>query len=353
LVITAEVEYANDLDTDNNEAQAAATLKEPNVAPVENLTAEVADGGVALAWSVKDNDATEVFEDFAAYDNGANETGMVGGWTLVNNNGATKGSMFQDLQMSNDGVAGAWEVIKPSEYGITNTTFAGPNGTVEESFVISAYNTDGSSYPDNDDYLISPILSGTAQTISFYANALSVEYGPSSFEVLYSTTDKEVSSFIPVAGASYDLTEAGWNQYQVALPEGAKYFAIHNNTPGEGAFCLAVGNISFLPGSETPESFNIYVDFEIEDSAEETEYLYETEDTDEFHTFSVTAVYADGGESKPVTINWSNGSGIEKIFAAGKDVNVYTIDGKYLGKATSLKGLKGAFIVNNKKVVLK
>ena len=352
LVITAEVEYANDLDTDNNVAEAAATLKEPNVAPVENLTAEVADGGVALAWSVKDNDATEVFEDFAAYDNGANETGMVGGWTLVNNNGATKGGMFQDLQMSNDGVAGAWEVIKPSEYGITNTTFAGPNGTVEESFVISAYNTDGSSYPDNDDYLISPILSGTAQTISFYANALSVEYGPSSFEVLYSTTDKEVSSFIPVAGASYELTEAGWNQYQVALPEGAKYFAIHNNTPGDGAFCLAVGNISFLPGSETPESFNIYVDFEAVDNAEETEYLYETEDTDEAHTFSVTAVYSNG-ESKPVTINWSNGSGIEKIFAAGKDVNVYTIDGKYLGKATSLKGLKGAFIVNNKKVVLK
>ena len=352
LVITAEVEYANDLDTDNNEAQAAATLKEPNVAPVENLTAEVADGGVALAWSVKDNTATEVVEDFAAYDNGANETGMVGGWTLVNNNGATKGGMFKDLQMSNDGIAGAWEVIKPSEYGITNTQFAGPNGTVEESFVISAYNTDGSSYPDNDDYLISPILSGAAQTISFYANALSVEYGPSSFEVLYSTTDKEVSSFIPVAGASYDLTEAGWNQYQVALPEGAKYFAIHNNTPGDGAFCLAVGNISFLPGSETPVSFNIYVDFEAVDNAEGTEYLYETEDTDEFHTFSVTAVYSNG-ESKPVTINWSNGSGIEKIFAAGKDVNVYTIDGKYLGKATSLKGLKGAFIVNNKKVVLK
>ena len=181
----------------------------------------------------------------------------LGDWTLVNNNGASKGSIFNDLSLANDGLVKAWEVMKPSEYGIGNTLFNGPNGSLEEAYLISAYNLDGQSYPDNDDWLISPELPGIAQEISFAIGALDVQYGPSSYEVLVSSTDSEIASFTKVAEGT--LTSAGWNSVTAQLPEGTKYFAIRNNTSGDGAMCVMLGDIKFTANSSaTVASFNIY-----------------------------------------------------------------------------------------------
>ena len=357
VTLTAEVVYENDLNPDNNVDEAVITVKEPTAAAPSNLVAEqTADqaekGEVTLTWTAPaEGAAQEVTEDFTAYENGANETGLVGEWTLVNANGKTKGSLFQDLELANDGLAKAWQVFNPEAYGITNPSFNGPSGSLSESYLISSYNLEGQTYPDNDDWLISPVLTGIAQEISFDISALNVQYGPSSYEVLASSTNTELTSFTKVAGA--ELTTAGWGKVTAQLPEGTKYFAIRNNTPGEGALCVALGNITFQKGGAKAESFNIYVDAAAAgNTTEATAILKELAAGN--HVFAVTAVYANGAESKPVTATLDVTNAINDILSSGKSFTIYTVDGKLINRqATNLNGLKGSYIINNKKVILK
>ena len=246
--------------------------------------------------------------------------------------------------------------MKPSEYGIGNTLFNGPNGSLEEAYLISAYNLDGQSYPDNDDWLISPELPGIAQEISFAIGALDVQYGPSSYEVLVSSTDSEIASFTKVAEGT--LTSAGWNSVTAQLPEGTKYFAIRNNTSGDGAMCVMLGDIKFTANSSaTVASFNIYYNNEKIASVEGDKTTY-TVAADKVEvgtqTFGVSAVYANGAESRVTTATIEIVTGIEQIAADGKPVDVYSIDGKLIrNQAKSLDGLKGLYIVNGKKIMVK
>lgn len=357
VTLTAEVVYENDLNPDNNADEAVITVKEPTATAPSNLvaeqTAEQAEKGeVTLTWTAPaEGAAQEVTEDFTAYENGANETGLVGEWTLVNANGKTKGSLFQNLELANDGLAKAWQVFNPEAYGITNPSFNGPNGSLSESYLISGYNLEGQTYPDNDDWLISPVLTGIAQEISFDISALDVQYGPSSYEVLASSTDTELASFTKVAGA--ELTTAGWGKVTAQLPEGTKYFAIRNTTPGDGALCVALGNIKYQKGGAKAESFNIYVDAATAgNTTEATAILKELAAGN--HVFAVTAVYANGAESKPVTATLDVTNAISEILSSGKSFTIYTVDGKLINRqATNLNGLKGSYIINNKKVILK
>ena len=353
--LTVTVDYENELYPDDNTANTIITVKEPAAAAPENLTAtDKGVDGVDLAWTVVAAGTEEVFENFTSYENGANEA--LGDWTLVNNNGASKGSIFNDLSLANDGLVKAWEVMKPSEYGIGNTLFNGPNGSLEEAYLISAYNLDGQSYPDNDDWLISPELPGIAQEISFAIGALDVQYGPSSYEVLVSSTDSEIASFTKVAEGT--LTSAGWNSVTAQLPEGTKYFAIRNNTSGDGAMCVMLGDIKFTANSSaTVASFNIYYNNEKIASVEGDKTTY-TVAADKVEvgtqTFGVSAVYANGAESRVTTATIEIVTGIEQIAADGKPVDVYSIDGKLIrNQAKSLDGLKGLYIVNGKKIMVK
>ena len=355
VTLTVDVDYENELNPDDNTASTIITVKEPAAAAPENLTAtDKGVDGVDLAWTVVAAGTEEVFENFTSYENGANEA--LGDWTLVNNNGASKGSIFNDLSLANDGLVKAWEVMKPSEYGIGNTLFNGPNGSLEEAYLISAYNLDGQSYPDNDDWLISPELPGIAQEISFAIGALDVQYGPSSYEVLVSSTDSEIASFTKVAEGT--LTSAGWNSVTAQLPEGTKYFAIRNNTSGDGAMCVMLGDIKFTANSSaTVTSFNIYYNNEKIATVEGDKTTY-TVAADKVEvgtqTFGVSAVYANGAESRVTTATIEIVTGIEQIAADGKPVDVYSIDGKLIrNQAKSLDGLKGLYIVNGKKIMVK
>ena len=68
--------------------------------------------------------------------------------------------------------------------------------------------------------------------------------------------------------------------------------------------------------------------------------------------FAVTAIYANGQESKPATINVT--TDIRQLMTDGQPVDVYTIDGKQLrSQVTTLDGLKGIYVVNGRTVVIK
>ena len=69
--------------------------------------------------------------------------------------------------------------------------------------------------------------------------------------------------------------------------------------------------------------------------------------------YAVTAIYADGTESKPVEVNIT--TALDNIENDGKPIDIYTVDGKLVRRqATSLDGLrKGVYVVGNKKVIVK
>ena len=72
------------------------------------------------------------------------------------------------------------------------------------------------------------------------------------------------------------------------------------------------------------------------------------------HTLAVTAVYSGGKESAPATATVNISSGIHEIAIDGKPVDVYTIDGRLVRRqATNLDGLKGLYLIGDRKVFVK
>lgn len=317
----AEVVYAADEDTSDNKSATSDVTAKGNNYPVTTLTGEkdAATGFASLSWeapvlgSGEAIEFTETFED-EAYESFTTES--FGPWTLKNFNDAKTYSIQNATFPGMSGVFGY--ILMDAEAAGLGAGYAGYNGSADLNSgagrCVQAFaHTSGA----NDAWLISPMLSGDAQTIKFMAACLDDTYGPETFEVLYSTTDQEVASFTLVEGASYTAT-LSWVEYTVTLPAGAKYFAIRSTATD--TFVLSVDNITFK-GYVNPNAgleivgYNIYRDGKkINDTpVTETNYL-DTTAPDGLHTYVVTVVY-NRGESKPSNEVTVTTSGVENIDA--------------------------------------
>ena len=84
-----------------------------------------------------------------------------------------------------------------------------------------------------DHWLISPELSGDAQTITFYARQLTAQYGNEKYEVLVSSTNNDPASFL-IVGSTREMTGEDWQEVSVSLPAGspAGVYAVQIGTLG-------------------------------------------------------------------------------------------------------------------------
>ena len=368
VTLKAEVEYENDLNLDNNIDEAVITVKEPTAVAPSNLvaeqTAEQAETGeVTLTWTApaagapaevtEDFDDETVFVPFSLGGITADEhTGAFGDWTLYDGNGLHVYG-FDGLSFTNASEVQAWQVVNPAMISeqFAETYPAHSGNQFLWSFCPADQDASGNNItPAADHWLISPELPGAAQTIGFYARAITDQYGAETFEVLASSTDKNPSSFA-IVGSAYSTTEKEWKSYSVDLPAGTKYFAIRHTA--QDIFGLLIDDVTYATGSVAPESFNIYVDAAAVGNTTETTATLKDLAAGNY-VFAVTAVYANGAESKPVTATLDVTNAISEILNSGKSFTIYTVDGKLINRqATSLKDLKGAYIINNKKVILK
>ena len=108
-----------------------------------------------------------------------------------------------------------------------------------EQSMMSTGTTIDTGTPTNN-WLITPELSGEEQTVSFWVNAPGDEVsrgeqnpnsGPETFDLYYSEDDTNPNSFIKINKDSYEAVY-DWKQYNIDLPEGAKYFAIVHTSTG-------------------------------------------------------------------------------------------------------------------------
>lgn len=342
--LKAEVVFAADNDNTDNTASADVYVKAASAAPVTDLTGEYADGKAALTWKAPESTAETITEDFESYTPW--EISDFGEWSTIDNDLAWAGSPFSNITLPHTGGLYAFIVTNLTEYGLQNA-YPGHSGV---QYLSSFYgkNYNGSEYTNLDNWLVSPELSGKAQTISFWAkntNDKGTTY-PENLNILYSTADKTTSDFTLLK--SVVITSGDWEQVEAELPEGTKYFAIEQKNDAGKSLWLGIDDISYQVDGSDLTGFNIYADSVLVTTVEPTVLTFTA---DAAKTYSVTAVYANGSESLPVTIG--SPTGIESVTTdSTKPATIYTIGGIRVGK--DVKSLpSGIYIVDGKKMVVK
>lgn len=362
VMLVARVEYNEDELMANNQADALMTINEPVLPAPTGLVVSQTAGDLFLSWTAPDTEGvmrvTEDFEDqdiFPEFEMGGisdiERQGAFGEWTLYDGNGLMCYG-FSGFEVPNLGAPMAW-----MPFNTASAILPGEVATVYEprsgsQFMLSTCVSDGDPIPVTDHWLISPELKGGVQEISFFARAITANYGAESFEVLYSTTGNQVDDFISLDNVWLDAVQ--WTEFSFLLPEGAKYFAIRHTA--RDIFGLMLDDITYERGASLPVGYNVYVDGVCVGNTQDVTFtMSATGLADGMHSFAVTAVYSGDRESAPATAELDVSCGIDEItMQEGQPVDVYTIDGRLVRRqATSLDGLKGLYLIGNKKVYVK
>jgi hypothetical protein len=197
---------------------------------------------------------TEGFEDqslFPPFSTGGitaeNHYGLFGDWRLYDSTGGEVWGV-DGTTFTNEGQPHAWFVF--------NATIAGAgidshNGDQYLESICPIPTSEGGTFDGPaDHWLISPVLSGNEQTITFWERTLSETYGNEEYEVLASTTDNNPSSFTSVKKFADATLE--WTERSATLPAGTKYFAIRHYS--NDIFGVLIDDITYErpAGGETP-----------------------------------------------------------------------------------------------------
>ena len=253
---------------------------------------------------------------------------------------------FTQIDGNNDGYV--WEYLFDDEL----KSHSGYGGLQSYSWVPGGV---GAVHVDN--WVVTPraVLNGT---FSFWAAAQDGEWTDEHFAVYVSTTgNKSVDDFTKV---SEEFVATGWPQeYTVDLSsyEGQEgYIAIRHFNSYDN-YALVVDDISFTKAPALPVKYNIYYEGALIATVEGDVTTY-TVAADKIQAgsrnFSVTAVYSNGKESKPITDTVEVTTAIWQIAVDGSPVDIYSLDGKLVrSQAKTLGGLKGVYVVNGRKVMIK
>ena len=178
-------------------------------------------------------------------------TGTFGEWTIYDATGARVYGP-NNLTWENKYAPQAWTPF-------LSTTISGSPAHNGSQYMESICPDNYNGYYDGpaDSWLVSPVLSGKEQTITFWARIFTTQYTPETFEVLYTTGDidrqdfsNSVSSF--QVAASYSSATTTWTEYSATLPAGAKYFAIRHTS--NDIYGLMVDDVTYQITNEVPEA---------------------------------------------------------------------------------------------------
>lgn len=363
LAFSFYVNYGADQVTSNDNSDTATTVVTLPVypAPTEGTGKQNGRSQVDLTWKAPDYESFTVPAVDGADDYAAFAIDSIGQWTVRDLDGKATHSDIQvdwnDISYTHKGEPMAWIVMNPTVAGAPLTNWMDePTGWQPVSgtqYFASISSSDGNV----DDWLISPELTGDAQTISFYQHGY---YGIEKYEVLYSTTDTATASFTSLGTQQ---SASSWTKVSFELPAGAKYFAIRN-LGGDYSQYFFVDDIEYLPLSNKGvlklSGYNVYRDGDklATVDADATSYS-DLDAADGIHNYQVTAVY-NLGESKATAIEL-NVSGItvlrdgnSKINVSGSrltfngNADVYTVDGRRVFSGNASNGValpSGAYVI--------
>ena len=326
LSLTVAIDYAADKEPSNNTAKASVKVKfneYPTATELNGTASE--DGTVSLKWTAPDyislTKASLRNEDFESDSYEPLTISDFGGWTLYDGDEGDTYTFMRDYDNPYRTMPMAYQLYDPVLAGVPSDYLPDMPPHSGNTLLV-AWSTNGL----NDNWLISPELSGAAQTISFFGKSFTIAYAES-FEVLYSTTDKNPESFKVIGNVENypesNMVPESWTEFKVALPEGAKYFAIRHNA--YDTYALMLDDFTFeatgaLPADTELTGYNIYRNGKkLNDSP-----VSATEATDKpgaagIYAYSVSAVYNNATESKacsPIDVEVKNTTGVGAAVAA-------------------------------------
>lgn len=350
LNIEASVTLTGDNNTENNSASASVSLQDAQVETPSNLSAK-GNNPVHLNWTAPEGTSQEtITDDFENYPAWAIDN--FGDWKTVKVDNGVAAGITSQVTLPGQGTSYAFINWQPSDYFRTGQGLD-PHSGLRCPAAFYQLTSDQTDVVDNDAWLISPRLSGKAQTISFWVDNLSDQtgtYGKENYEVYYSTSGTDTKDFIKI-GETREQSSTEWTEVSIDLPEGARYFAVRHCTPAQSALCFMLDDATY-ERNVGADSYNIYRNGELIANVIGTSYD-DNDNTSEGDIYQVTAVYPDGSESAPIS---TTVTGIKSVVLSGASkFDVYTVDGKLVRKdAKQLGGLKpGVYIINGQKIILR
>lgn len=324
--VAIKVNFAADEEPTDNEVANLKIMTVPADLPAVSNVAGTADDNmfVTLTWdapeTAEDGVVTESFEDWTA--------GAAGqkGWTIYDrdrrnilgfNDGAGNALIIPGLTAFEPA---SWAVIDTEEGPLSANAYPANTGN---KLLMSVRPTGDSG--SADDWMISPELSGKAQTVKmFMRNTPGYRAG---YEVSYTDGSMVLNDFQPVDRDA--VNDGQWTEYSFDLPEGTKRMAIRNISYCADGFTLMVDDITYeAAGSASAQllGYNIYQEAEVIAQTETAAYKSPTALPEGTYTYGITARYSRGeSPMTAVDVTVSAKSGISTATAEG--VHVFGSEG--------------------------
>lgn len=348
--VEATVTCPDDVKGDNNTASDVCALFSYDGPTPAGLKLGAENGGLKLDWNapaIVNTEVEESFEDFTPF-----QINSFGGWTSFANDEAYTATIFEDFDMPH-----TYE-----NYGFMVTNFE-PEYQVGEyypgytgyAFLGCVYGLDDmAERTATDRWLISPPLSGNAQTVSFWARNTPTDFASyiENISVGYSLSGMEMSDFTWTQTAT--LSGGEWSNVRINVPAGATYFAIRCQRSAEEGFWLLLDDFIFETGPGAVKSYNVYCNGEKVGEPDGLGYL-DMQSRNDGDIYDVTALFVNGNESAPASIVYDL-SGISLPTVDGdRSADIYDISGRLVRRAAEgLDGLQpGIYIIAGRKVVVK
>ena len=327
-ILQAKVVCAIDENADDDASkEVEAVITDLNFPAVDDLNASRDGNDVNLEWNEPNfvsGQAQTVVEDVEGIK--AFSIANLGDWSVIDGDGKftygiNDGGSGSMLMYDNAGQPMAFMAFNPTKAGVpveysdgTPTDWAPHSG--DQYF--ASFAVDGK----NDDWLISPMLPGIEQQISFWVRSVTGEYGFEKYEVYYSTTGIDRDDFKIIGDTR--TAPVAWVEEKVTLPEGTRYFAIR--CVSEDCYVFMLDDIKFQTantymGELSMMGYNVYRDLELLTKSPIMEQTYTDAGVGAgAHVYNVTVVY-DLGESR-----LSNTAAVEEAGVASVNPDGVTVE---------------------------
>ncbi len=322
-VISSEDEY----DLDDLFITEVNTIYSVFPGPRDLKAEKSEDGSVALNWTEPDPELYPRIgdvEDFESYTD--MQTDGIGEWTIyASGNPKLELSPLEWPEINGEPV-GFFIIDVKADPKVKPLGYTAHTGN---KYIATVYNKE---LVPNDEWLISPELSGKARTINFWVRSALPNWRED-IEVLISSTGKEKEDFTVKVLQDY-LVPAEWTNVELDIPEGTKYVALRSVANGKGM--LMVDDIDLKNGKPVEADFlgyNVYRDGKALNESPVAEKNYLDATAGDKHSYRVTAAYTVGESriSNTAVINFSSVTDVEnslvKVFGvAGRIVVRGAID---------------------------
>ncbi|MDE6396437.1 MAG: choice-of-anchor J domain-containing protein, partial [Muribaculaceae bacterium] len=352
---TVDIEYGADMYMGDNSKVVKVEVRS-NSLPVPTDLLPVADNvnnAVVLTWNAPEalKVAAATTENFDAP--ALSWATAVPGWKFIDNDKGVIGSIGnKQLPITGQQSFFVFDNTLPALQVGNYAAFTAHSGN---QYLCSMYSTKAGRGIANDDWAISPELTGEPQVISLWASSFPCDPDQpqyyETFQLLYSTTGTEIDDFTLIE--EFRNIPAQWKEYSAYVPEGARYFAIR--CVSDYQYMLFVDDVKFMAKDGATETidvkgYNVYRDGKKLNS----ELVPSTTFTDNNvnmtgkYTYRVSSVF-DKGESlasdeafidleqsgvgsinaAAVTIKAVKG-GVQVNGAVGETISVFTLEGSLI-----------------------